>query len=98
MTIGRAAKSNWPITQGNRLFSGNNARAELQVGASALRLSENSSLDFTKLDDERIEAYMERGSLNITLRNWDRDDHLTITTPTVNLILNGNGRFRIDSR
>ena len=91
------AKINWPLTQGNRLFAGNNARAELHIGASALRLSENTALDFTRLDDERIEAYVDRGSLSVTLRNWERDDQLIIATPTVNLILNSNGRYRIDS-
>jgi FecR protein len=91
------ARTNWPITQANRLLAGKNARAELQVGASALRMAENTSLDFTRLDDERIEAYMERGSLNITLRNWDRDDQLIITTPNTNLVLNSIGRYRIDT-
>lgn len=92
-----AAKTNWPITQGNRLYTDDNARAELQIGASALRLTENSSLDFSRLDDERVELFMERGALSITLRNWDRDDQLVVTTPTVNVTLNNNGRFRIDS-
>ena len=92
-----AAKINWPITQGNRLYAGNNASAELHIAASALRLSENTSFDLTRLDDQRIEAYVEHGTLSVTLRNWDRDDQLTITTPTTNLILNSNGRYRIDS-
>jgi hypothetical protein len=91
-----AAKINWPLTQGNRLFAGANARAELQIGASALRLAENTALDFTRLDDEHIEAFLERGSLSVTLRNWDGDDQLVITTPSLSVTLNKNGRYRID--
>lgn len=90
------AQSNWPITEGNRLYAGDNARAELHVGASALRLAENTALDFTRLDDERIETFLTQGSLNLTLRNWDRDDQFIITTPTLSVTLNGNGRYRID--
>ena len=91
-----AAQSNWPLTEGNRLYAGDNARAELHIGASALRLAENTALDFTRLDDERIETFVSQGSLNLTLRNWDRDDQFIITTPTLSVTLNGNGRYRID--
>ena len=91
-----AAKINWPITEGNRLYAGDNARAELHLGASALRLAENTALDFTRFDDERTETFLERGSLSVTLRSWDRDDELVITTPTVSITVNGNGRYRID--
>ncbi len=91
-----AAKINWPITEGNRLSAGDNARAELHLGASALRLAENTALDFIRFDDERIETFLERGSLSVTLRNWDRDDDLIITTPTLSISLNSNGRYRID--
>ena len=90
------AKINWPLTQGNRLFAGGNARAELQIGASAVRLAENTALDFTRFDDERIEAFLERGSLSVTLRNWDRDDEFTVTTPNVSVTFKGNGRYRVD--
>ena len=91
-----SAKTNWPITQGNRLYAATNARAEIHIGASALRISEETGVDFTRLDDDRIEAYIERGSIALTLRNWDRDDLLTIATPTSSITLNGNGRYRID--
>ena len=91
-----AAQSNWPLTEGNRLYAGDNARAELHIGASALRLAENTALDFTRLDDERIETFVSQGSLNLTLRNWDRDDQFIISTPTLSVTLNGNGRYRID--
>ncbi len=91
-----AAKINWPITEGNRLYAGDNARAELHLGASALRLAENTALDFIRFDDQRIETFLDRGSLSVTLRNWDRDDELIITTPTLSISLNSNGRYRID--
>ena len=91
-----AAKTNWPITAGNRLYTGDNARAELHVGASALRLTENTDIDFTRLDDERIETFLDRGSLTLTLRNWDRDDKLIVSTRILSVTLNSNGRYRID--
>jgi FecR protein len=91
-----AAKINWPITEGNRLYAGDNARAELHIGASALRLTENTALDVSRLDDEHIETFLDRGSLSLTLRNWDRDDELIVTTPNLSVTLNSNGRYRID--
>ena len=91
-----AAQLNWPVTGGNRLYADDNARAELQIAASSLRLAEKTSVDFTRLDDERVEAYIPRGSVHVTLRNWDNNDPFVITTPTLSVTLSANGRYRID--
>ena len=91
-----AAQINWPITGGNRLYDDDNARAELQIGASSLRLDEKTAVDFTRLDDERVEAHIARGTVHVTLRNWDNSDPFVITTPTLSVTLSGNGRYRIE--
>lgn len=91
-----SAEINWPITGGNRLYAAGNAHAEVQIGAASLRLAENSAIDFTRLDDERVEAHVPNGTLQITLRNWDINDPFVITTPTVSVTLGNNGRYRID--
>ncbi len=91
-----AAQINWPITGGNRLYADDNARAELQIGASSLRLAEMTAVDFTRLDDERVEVYVPQGTVNVTLRSWDSGDPFIITTPTLSITLNGNGRYRIE--
>lgn len=91
-----AAQINWPITGGNRLYADDDARAELQIGASSLRLAEETAIDFTRLDDERVEAYVTQGTIHITLRHWDNNDPFLITTPTLSVTLSGSGRYRID--
>ncbi len=91
-----AAQINWPITGGNRLYADDDARAELQIGASSLRLAEETAIDFTRLDDERVEAYVTQGTIHVTLRHWDNNDPFVITTPTLSVTLSGSGRYRID--
>ncbi len=91
-----AAQLNWPLTGGNRLYADDDARAELHIGASSLRLAEKTAVDFTRLDDERVEAYVPQGTVHITLRNWDDGDPFVITTPTLSVTLSANGRYRID--
>ncbi len=91
-----AAQLNWPLTGGNRLYADDNARAELQIGASSLRLAERTGVDFTRLDDEQVEVYVPQGTLYVTLRNWDNSEPFVIATPTLSVSLNGNGRYRID--
>ena len=91
----QATQLNWPITQGNRLYADSRARAEVNIGASALRLSEQTAIAFTRLDDERIEANLTQGTLNITLKNWDRSDDFVVTTPTLRVTFNQNGRYLV---
>src|SRR5205085_10189288 len=43
---------NRPLTSGDRLWADNNARAELHVGATALRLAPLTNVDVLNLDDQ----------------------------------------------
>ena len=91
----QASSLNWPITGGNRLYADSGARAEVNIGASSLRLSEKTAVEFLRLDDQRVEADLTQGSLNLTLKNWDRNDDFVVTTPTLRVTFNQNGRYRI---
>ncbi|MEO6024796.1 MAG: DUF6600 domain-containing protein [Burkholderiales bacterium] len=90
-----ASKLNWPITEGNRLYADSGSRAEVNIGASSLRLTEKTAVEFVRFDDQRIEADLTQGSLNLTLKNWDRGDDFIVTTPTLRVTFNHNGRYRI---
>jgi hypothetical protein len=43
------------------------ARAELQVGAMALRLDETSQLDVSRRDDTTLDAALERGESRLSV-------------------------------
>src|SRR5580704_701914 len=92
-----AATLNYPITTGDHLFVNQGARAELHIGGSAIRLSENSNFGFLNLSDNIVQMSLNQGSLEIRLRQLDRDDAFEIDTPNGAVTLLRAGEYRVDT-
>src|SRR5258708_37671975 len=59
---------NAPITSENSVWTERGARAEVQVGATALRLDQTTQLDVWRLDDDVLEPHVESGSFGVRIR------------------------------
>ena len=94
------ARLNFPVTSENSLWTAARGRTEVRIGASALRIDDNTILDFVKVGDDNIDTYLQRGTLNIRTRNYgDGDasrDRIRIDTSEGRFAIDGNGRYRID--
>ena len=102
----RPAQLNFPVTSENSFWAENGGRAEVRIGASALRIDEKSVLDIVRLQDNQQEAFLQRGSLNLRLRNDDSQnggdrysasDIFTVVTNEGRLVFNANGSYRVDA-
>jgi hypothetical protein len=100
----RRARLNFPVTSKNALWTNGHARAEVRIGASALRLDADSVLDFARVDDARTMLFLQRGQLNVRLRSYPSTsgvdsygDTFRIETNEGVLTLQSNGRYRIDA-
>ena len=51
----RPAQLNFPVTSENSFWAENGGRAEVRIGASALRIDEQSVLDIVRLQDNQQE-------------------------------------------
>src|SRR5271169_5493188 len=60
------ASLNYPLTTGDRLWTDKSARAELETGNVAIRLSEQTDLTTTNLTDQLLQLGLAQGSLRIT--------------------------------
>ena len=60
-----AAARNRPMTQGERLAVSAGGAAELQVGASVLRLDGDTEIEAVRLDDEGLQFALTRGSVGL---------------------------------
>ena len=96
----RKARINFPVTSENSIWTENQSRAEVRIGASALRIDDNSVLDLVKINDDRTQAFLQRGSVNIRTRSNSRDntrDSIRLDTNEGRFIIEGNGRYRVDA-
>ncbi|MGZ5177400.1 MAG: hypothetical protein ACXWCW_24995 [Burkholderiales bacterium] len=66
---------NRPFTSGDRLWTDSNARAELHVGSTALRLAALTSVDMLNLDDQTIQLRLAQGAINLRVRDLARDEN-----------------------
>src|SRR5579862_9637485 len=65
------AQPNRPLTTGDRLWTDENSRAEVHVGATAIRLSAQTELDFVNVDDNTLQMRLASGTVTIRVRSVD---------------------------
>lgn len=90
------ADINRPLTGGDRLASGSDARAELELDTASLRIAAATDVGLLQLDDRVAQWEITRGSLNLSVRRLDADQSYEIDTPTVALVISQPGVFRVD--
>ncbi len=90
------AEANRPMTTGDRLWTEEGARVEMNLGSLAFRLSSRTNFTFVNLDDKTAQVQLSVGSLNIRLRRLAEDEAVEIDTPQIAFTLLRPGDYRID--
>ncbi|MFC4528762.1 FecR domain-containing protein [Dyella halodurans] len=90
------ASLNRPLTTGDRLSTGQNARAELELGGGTLRIADDSDFGFLTLNDQLTQVELTQGTLNLSVRGLAEGQSYEIDTPTVALVVDQPGNFRVD--
>ncbi|MFM0063138.1 DUF6600 domain-containing protein [Paraburkholderia aspalathi] len=90
------AQINRPLTSGDQLWNDQNARSELHIGSTAVRLGQSTSLDILNLDDNSAQLKVAQGTLSARVRELAPGSTYEIDTPNVALGLNGPGDYRVD--
>jgi hypothetical protein len=91
-----AASINYPLHTGDHLWTDADARAEVTVGSSAIRLASGTAFGVLALDDHTTQLRVSQGSLNVRLRNLSEDDSFEIDTPAGAVSLLRPGTYRVD--
>jgi hypothetical protein len=91
------AVPNRPMTTGDRLWTDQGSRAELQLGTAVIRLSENTGISFLDLDDNTVQLQLSSGSVSITVRRLNDNDDFEVDTPNLAYTILQRGHFRIDA-
>ena len=90
------ATLNRPLTSGDKLWTGPRARSELHIGSTAVRMSEQTSLDFLALDDNVTQLRLAQGSLKLRVRNLYEGQRLEVNTPNLAFVITQPGDYRLD--
>jgi hypothetical protein len=90
------AEPNRPLTTGDRLWTEEGSRAELNLGSAAFRLNSRTNFTFLNLDDKAAQIQLSLGTLNVRLRRLADDETIEIDTPQAAFTLLRPGDYRID--
>ena len=88
--------ANRPLTSGDRIWADRQARAELHVGSTAIRLGSETGLAFETIDDRAVRLQLNAGSLQVRVRALGPDDTFEIATPFARVAVLTPGSYRLD--
>ncbi len=91
-----AASRNRPLTSGDRLSTDGDARAELRIGSSTLRLGEATEIELLRLDDDRVSVQLHSGKLALRIRAREVAAETEIVTAETRLRPLRSGHYRVD--
>ncbi|MDM0106905.1 chromosome partitioning protein ParA [Variovorax sp. J22R24] len=88
---------NRPLTTGDRLWTDRNARAELYVGSSAVRLDEQTSITLSEIDDDTARITAAQGSLQVRVRDDLAGQRVEVDTGNLAVVIDAPGDYRIET-
>ena len=90
------AQLNRPVVTGDKLWTDDKSRAELQVGSSTIRLDYRSNFDFLNLNDQIAQMELTQGTLNLDVWRLNGNETYEVDTPTIAFIASRVGDYRVD--
>ena len=90
------ASRNRPVTIGDKIWSDNNSRAELQAGPATIHVSSMTALSFLNLDDQTTQMRLAEGTINFRIREMREGDVYEVDTPNLAFNVTQAGAFRIE--
>src|SRR5262249_23359669 len=91
------AVRNRPLTVGDKIWADQNSRAELQLGSALIDVNSNTGMSFLNLDDQTVQIEVSSGSINVRVREVDRNDVFEIDTANQAFSILQPGRYRIEA-
>src|SRR5258707_1197696 len=91
-----AAAKNRPVTVGDKLWTDQDSRAELEAGVPSLYVGSITDLEFLNLDENILQACFEEGAINFRVREMREGDLYEVDTPNLAFTVKEAGAFRVD--
>ena len=91
-----SATINYPLYNGDHLWADRDARTELHIGSTALRMGPETALAILNLTDDAVQLSLTGGSLHIRLRDLGEGESFEVDTPNAAITLLRSGEYRIN--
>ncbi len=92
-----AASVNDALTTGDSLWTEPNARSEVSVSGTRVRLDQSTQLDMLQLDDSRTRMQLGQGRLDIKTFSMDTSQPYEIVTPRGTVKLEAQGDYYVEA-
>ena len=89
------ADVNRPLTTGDKLWTDQDSRAELDIGSAAIRLGSATGFSFLNLDDHTAQMQVTAGTVIVRVRSLDQNENLEVDTPNLAVSLMQPGQYRV---
>ena len=90
------ANPNRPLTTGDSLWADRDARGELHIGSTSIRLGSETGITLLNLDDRTVQVQLAQGSMSVHVRRLEGGDAFEIDTPNLAFTLDRPGEYRLD--
>ena len=91
-----SAYRNRPLSTGDRLYTGEDGRAALELGGASVRLDADTAVNVFDLDDQTAQFELSQGTMNLRVRWLDNGQTYEVDTPTLAFVVSQPGSYRID--
>ncbi len=92
-----SAPLNHPLTSGDILTTRSGARVEIQIGSMTVRLDSDTSMDFSRIDDEQVRLSLREGRTFVKLPSRDIARDFELDTPMGQFNARDAGIYRFDA-
>lgn len=89
------ATVNRTLTNGDRLWVGARARAEVELGGTMIRLNANTGVSVLNLDDQGTQLQLTQGTLSVRVRHLAPDQLIEVEAPNLAVTLRQPGDYRM---
>lgn len=90
------AALNRPLGTGDKVYTDNDSRVELEIGTGDIRLDQNSTFNLLNLDNNTAQIELTGGVMNLHVRRIDSGESFEVDTPTLAFVVNQPGDYRVD--
>ena len=91
-----SAVLNRPLTLGDKLWTDQNSRAEIDIGDAVIRLGSTTGFSFLNLDAQTAQMQVTAGTVIVHVRSLASGEQDEIDTPNLALTLQQAGTYRVE--